>query len=174
MSRLEAGALRLTKGNYHISEILDSVSSRLASLTEHHRLEVIVPSGLSPVFVDEMRIGQVPANLVENATKYSPEGSEITVEAQLDEDQITVSVTDRGEGIAPELLDRVFDRFYQAESIVTGRKSGTGLGLSICRGIIEAHGGRIWVESKLREGSKFSFSLPMGRREDEVAEGSGH
>jgi len=174
MSRLESGGLELKKGNYHISEILGSVSSRLSSLTEHHRLQVIVPSELPSVFVDEMRIGQVLANLVENATKYSPEGSEIAIEAQLAGDQVTVSVIDRGEGIASELLDRVFDRFYQAESIVTGRKSGTGLGLSICRGIIEAHGGRIWVESKLGEGSKFSFSLPVGRREDEVAESSGH
>jgi len=168
MSRIEAEGLKLEKHDYQISEILDSVGSRLASLTEYHQLQVIVPSGLPSVFVDQMRIGQVLTNLVENATKYSPRGSQITIEAQPAGDQINVSVTDRGEGIPAELLDKVFDRFYQAESIVTGRKSGTGLGLSICRGIIEAHGGRIWVESKRGEGSRFSFSLPVGKGEEEV------
>ena len=165
MSRIEAGGLKLEKRNYQISEILDSVSTRLASLAEHHQLQVIVPSRLPSVFVDQMRIGQVLTNLVENATKYSGEGSEITIEAHLTGDQINVSVADQGQGIASELLDRVFDRFYQAESIVTGLKSGTGLGLSICRGIIESHSGKIWVESKLGEGSKFSFSLPVGKEE---------
>ncbi len=165
MSRIEAKALKLDKDNYQISEILDSVSSSLASLTERHQLQVIVPPDLPPVFVDLMRIGQVLTNLVENAAKYSPEGSEITIETQLAGDQVIVSVTDRGQGIAPELLPRVFDRFYQAESIATGRKSGTGLGLSICQGILETHDGRIWVESKLGEGSKFSFSLSVGKGE---------
>ncbi len=169
MSRLEAGALKLEKRNYQISEILDAISSQLASFTKHHQLQVIIPDELPSVFVDQMRIGQVLTNLVENAAKYSSEGSQITIEAQPADDQIIVSVTDRGQGIASELLDRVFDRFYQAESIVTGRKSGTGLGLSICKGIIESHGGRIWVESKLREGSKFSFSLPVSKGEEEIA-----
>ena len=75
-------------------------------------------------------------------------------------------VNDRGEGIARELLDKVFDRFYQTENIATGRKSGTGLGLSICQGIVEEHGGRIWVESKVGEGSRFSFSLPVSKGEE--------
>ncbi len=169
MSRLEAGELKLEKDNYRISEILDSVSSRLASLTEHQQLQVMVPSELPSVFVDEMRIGQVLTNLVENAAKFSPESSEITIEAKLAGDEIILSVIDRGQGITSELLGRVFDRFYQAESIVSGRKSGTGLGLSICKGIMESHGGRIWVESKPGEGSKFSFSLPVGKEEGEIA-----
>ena len=169
MSRIEAGGLKLEKDNYQIDEVLTSASSRLASLTEHHQLQVIVPSELPPVFVDKIRIGQVLTNLVENAAKFSGEGTQITIEAQLAGDNINISVTDRGEGIPAELRDKVFDRFYQAESIVSGRKSGTGLGLSICTGIIESHGGRIWVESKLGEGSKFSFSLPVGKGEEETA-----
>jgi len=169
MSRIEAGGLKLDKRDYQIAEVLDSASSSLASLTEHHQLEIIVPSELPPVFVDQMRIGQVLTNLVENAVKHSGEGIPITIEAQLTGDEITVSVADRGEGIPLELLDKVFDRFYQAESIVDGKKSGTGLGLSICRGIVEAHGGRIWAESKLGEGSKFSFSLPVGKGEGDGA-----
>jgi PAS domain S-box-containing protein len=169
MSRIEAGGLKLEKDNYHIADILNSVNSRLASLTEHHQLQVIVPSELPPVFVDEMRIGQVLSNLVENAAKFSGEGTKITIEAQLAGDNINISVTDRGQGIPAELLDKVFDRFYQAESIVTGRKSGTGLGLSICRGILEGHGGKIWVESKVGKGSKFSFNLPVSKGGEETA-----
>jgi len=169
MSRLETGALKLERANYQISEIIDSVSGRLANLTKHHQLQVIVPLGLPSVFVDETRIGQVLTNLVENATKYSGRGSPITIEVQPSNDLIIISVTDRGVGIPPGLQDRVFDRFYQAESIATGRKGGTGLGLSICRGIIEALGGKIWIESEVGKGSKFSFSLPVSKREEKVA-----
>jgi len=172
MSRLEAGALKLEKGNYHISEILDSVGRRLAKLTENHELRMIAPKELPPVFVDEMRIGQVLTNLVENSTKYSKAGGLITIETQLNGDRIIFSVTDQGEGIPSELLPRLFDRFYQVKSVARGRKSGMGLGLSICRGIIAAHGGQIWAESWAGKGSRFSFSLPVNKRE--VACGSGY
>jgi len=172
MSRLEAGAMKLEKDTCHLPGILDSISGRLASLTEHHQLKVMVSSGLPTVYADETRIGQVLTNLVENAAKYSRQGSPITIAAELSGNQVITSVTDEGEGIPAELLDRVFDRFYQAESIAAGRKSGTGLGLSICRGIIKAHGGKIWVESKPGEGSKFSFSLPISKGEEEIAQDS--
>jgi len=167
MSRLEAEALNLEKGNYQISEILDSINDSLLSLTEHHQLEFVIPKNIPQVFVDEMRIGQVLTNLVENATKFSQKDSPITIDAELTDEWVVLSVTDKGEGIPPELLDRVFDRFYQTESVATGRKTGTGLGLSICRGIIEAHGGRIWAESVVGEGSRFSFSLPISNKENE-------
>jgi len=169
MSRLEAGALSLERNEYRISGIVDSVRDRLAKLAEHHRLQVVVAAALPAVFVDEMRIGQVLTNLVENAVKYSKQDGQITIEAQVDGDNVTVSVSDEGEGIPPEILGKLFDRFYQAESIITGQRSGTGLGLSICKGIVEAHGGDIWVESKLGEGSRFSFSVPVSKREDSVA-----
>ena len=107
-----------------------------------------------------MRIGQVISNLVENAVKFSLANSAITIGARLEKENIVISVTDHGEGMPKEVTEKLFNRFYQAEDVVTGRRSGTGLGLSICRGIIENHGGKIWVESKVQEGSKFSFSLP--------------
>jgi PAS domain S-box-containing protein len=161
ISRLDAGALKLDRDVYHVSEILDSIQGNLESITAKHSLEVIVPDKLPPVYVDETRIGQVMTNLIENATKYSEEGSQITIEARHSGDEITVSVADKGAGIPPEFLEKLFDRFYQVEDIATGRKKGTGLGLSISRGIVEAHGGRIWVESRLGAGSKFSFTLPV-------------
>lgn len=173
VSRLESGALELNRSRCLLPDIIDSTRARLARLTERHRLQFLVTSGLPPVFVDEMRIGQVLVNLVENATKYSPEGSKITLEAQLKGDEVIVSVADKGEGIPAELQNKVFDRFYQAASIVSGRKSGTGLGLSVCRGIVEAHGGRIWVQSGLGKGSKFSFSLPVSQEKKKITRSLG-
>ncbi|MBI4186017.1 MAG: PAS domain S-box protein [Chloroflexi bacterium] len=173
MSRLEAGALKLDRTDYSIVEILDSIGSVLAKLTEHHQLKLAVPPDLPPVLVDILRIGQVLTNLVENAARHSADGTEIIIEARLDGGQVVVSVTDRGVGIPAEHLDRVFDRFYQVENVVAGRKSGTGLGLSICHGILEAHSGKIWVESKLGEGSKFSFTLPVSKGGEEIAQDSG-
>jgi PAS domain S-box-containing protein len=161
MSRIDAGALKLNPGFNNIIEILDSVRMRFTHLTIHHNLIVKTPTWLPPIYVDSMRIGQVLSNLIDNAVKYSLEGSDIVIEAQLVGDDIVVSVTDSGIGISPEALSKLFDRFYQVDRVVRGKKGGTGLGLSICRGIIQSHGGKIWVESEVDKGSKFSFSLPV-------------
>jgi PAS domain S-box-containing protein len=163
MSRIDAGALKLEKGVCSLQQIVDAASSRLTTLTGHHQLSIALPADLPEVHADELRIGQVLTNLTENATKFSPEGSEILISAEPAGDQVIVSVTDHGQGIASELMGKLFDRFYQAQRIADGHKGGTGLGLTICKGIVEAHGGRIWVESKLGEGSKFSFTLPAAR-----------
>jgi len=147
----------------NLAQMLESASEALAKLTEHHRLEMEVPPRLPTVYINQDSILQVLTNLVDNAVKFSPQDTRLTIEAKAGDEDVTVSVTDEGQGIAPELLERVFDRFYQAESIVSGRKTGTGLGLSICKGIIEAHGGRIWAESKPGEGSRFSFTVPVSK-----------
>ena len=117
---------------------------------------------LTPLLVDRTRIAQVITNLVENATKFSPEGSLINIKVIPAENGVIFSVTDRGEGISEETMRNLFDRFYQAERVVSGKTRGTGLGLAICKGIVEAHGGSIWVESRVGKGSTFSFSLPAG------------
>jgi len=162
IARIEAGALKLSRQKYQLTQIMESIACRLANLTRKHELKLEIPADLPSLFVDEVRVIQVIANLMENAAKFSPEGSEITIEAKAVENEVMVSVIDRGEGIAPELTDNLFDRYYQARRVADGQKSGTGLGPSICKGIVEAHGGRIWVESKLGAGSKFSFTLPTG------------
>ena len=165
MSRIDAGALKLEKGVCSLQQIVDAASGRLTTLTQRHQLNIALPLDLPKVQADELRIGQVLTNMTENATKFSPEGSEILISAELAGDQVVVSVTDHGQGIASELMGKLFDRFYQAQRIADGHKGGTGLGLTICKGIVEAHGGRIWVESKPGEGSKFSFTLPAARGE---------
>jgi two-component system sensor histidine kinase KdpD len=161
VSRIDGGALKIRQEQCQVSSITESIKSRLKVLTKNHKLAIDIPKTLPAVFADEMRIGQVISNLVDNAVKFSPAGSEISITANHDEDKIIINVTDHGEGMTEEVMSKLFNRFYQAENIVSGRQKGTGLGLVICRGIIESHGGDIWVESKLGAGSKFSFSLPV-------------
>ena len=161
MSRIEGGALKLRLEQSRIVEVLGHINSRLKILTEHHQLKINIPKKLPAVFADEMRIGQVISNLVDNATKFSPPGSEIDISAYHDKDEVIISIADHGKGMTKDVTEKLFNRFYQAEDVVTGRKSGTGLGLAISRGIIESHGGKIWVESKVGAGSTFKFSLPV-------------
>ncbi len=175
MSRVDAGALRLTREYHQVSGIIESAMGRLSVLAKNHQLRTVVPPGIPLVFADEMRIGQVLTNLVENAAKHSLEGTEITIEAKHRGNEVMISVTDRGEGIPAELIPKLFDRFYQVEVIATGRKGGTGLGLSICSGILKTHGGRIWVKSELGKGSEFSFALPVSDEEEaQIVQDTGH
>jgi signal transduction histidine kinase len=111
--------------------------------------------------VDKVRIGQIITNLVENATKFSAEGSLIVIKVKAVNDSVIFSVKDKGVGIPQETIGHLFNRFFQVERAVSGKTRGTGLGLAICKGIVEAHGGKIWVESQPGKGSMFSFSLPV-------------
>jgi len=160
MSRLESGALEVRKEPHSIPQVIASVREGLDNLASQHRLRINLPPGLPQVVVDDGHIGEVFTNLVENAVKYTAEGTQITVTASPNSGDVVVSVSDEGKGISPELHEKVFDRFYQVEAHQKERRSGTGLGLAICRGIIEAHGGKIWLESEPEKGAKFSFSLP--------------
>jgi PAS domain S-box-containing protein len=161
MSRLDSGKMVLDKRSYRVSEILDSAKTVLSVITGKHKLRIKLAPDLSPVQADKVRIAQVITNLVENAAKFSPEGTPILIEARMSEGNVIISVKDKGEGISEEALGNLFNRFYQAERVVSGKTRGTGLGLAICKGIIEAHGGKIWVESQTGQGSKFSFSIPV-------------
>ncbi len=163
MSHFEAGMLRLNLNTYKLHEVVELAVTGLTKIAANHRLEVKIPRNLPSICIDETRIVQVLTNLVDNAAKFSAEGSQILIGAQPSKKEIIVNVTDQGIGIPTEHLGKVFDRFYQAEAIVSGAKRGTGLGLSICQTIIAAHGGQIWVESKVGEGSRFSFSLPVNQ-----------
>jgi PAS domain S-box-containing protein len=160
MSRIEAGTLRIEAEPIDLGALLDETSEAFQRMASSHRFRVDQPPRLPQVLADPRRIRQVLRNLVENAVKYSPGGGEIVVVAQAGPDQVEVSVSDQGIGIAAEDLERIFDRFYQVDSASTRKVGGSGLGLSICKAIVEAHGGRIWVESELGRGSTFYVSLP--------------
>jgi len=111
--------------------------------------------------VDARRIRQVMDNLLDNACKYSEEGTEIMLVAKPAGRQLLISVADQGVGIPAGEVERVFDRMYRIEQRLTPEVSGMGLGLAICKGLVEAHGGRIWMVSEEGKGSKFSFTLPL-------------
>jgi two-component system sensor histidine kinase KdpD len=117
-----------------------------------------VPADLPLVPFDPALVEQVLINLLENATKYSPAGTPIDVAARVEDDALRVEVADRGPGVAPGDVERVFDKFYRAREREGG---GVGLGLAICKGIVAAHGGRIWVEPRDGGGASFRFTLPL-------------
>jgi signal transduction histidine kinase len=119
-----------------------------------------IPPHLPTVMADRDRIEEVLLNLLDNAIKYSPRQPHITIACYATGDEVIVSLSDTGMGIALREQEQIFDRFQRSGDPVTQTTPGAGLGLYICRAIVEAHGGRIWVESTLREGSTFSFSLP--------------
>jgi len=116
---------------------------------------------LPPMEVDVQRVSQVLFNLLSNALRYTPTGGTITVRAERVGDQVRVAVADTGEGIPPEDLPYVFERFYRADKSRARASGGSGLGLAIAKQIVEAHGGRIWVESWVGVGSTFVFTLPV-------------
>ncbi len=129
-------------------------------------LEVKLPANLFPVMVDPDRIVQALVNLLSNAVKFAPQGSTVTLLGSGTDHTITLSVVDEGEGIAPENLHRLFQKFQQVDSSSSRRKGGTGLGLAITKALVEQHGGRITVDSAVKKGTRFSFTLPAASAEE--------
>jgi len=162
LSRLEAGVIRISPRHVEWHQILLTSLAQLNALAINHHLVLEDPDDDLPILnVDVIRISQVITNLVNNAVKYSPQGTTITILAyKLSERLIKVSVIDEGMGIPREARSRIFEAFQQLEreKLTT---QGAGLGLAICRGLIEAHGGRIWVDDHKGEGTTISFTLPI-------------
>jgi two-component system sensor histidine kinase KdpD len=161
LSRIQAGSLALQCGWYDMGALVDDVLGRLRALTSEHRLVVSLEEDLPPVFLDYVLIYEVLANLVENAAKYTPPGSEISIHVTRHDDEVQVEVADTGPGIPPEALPRLFEPFYRVQREGQTAK-GTGLGLAVARGLVEAHGGRIWAANRDGGGASFVFALPLG------------
>src|SRR5262249_11391367 len=121
-------------------------------------IEYHLESNLPEVAADGPRVGQVLSNLLSNAIKFTRQGGKVVVSAREQDNTIVVSVLDNGPGIPRENLSKVFDRYWQSEET---RRAGVGLGLAIAKGIVEAHGGKIWADSELGKGSSFFFTLPL-------------
>lgn len=164
-SKLESSRLSLNFEQMDVGRVLVEAVENIRSLAGSRGVELdlkIDPSA-GAVEADPMRVGQVATNLIGNAIKFSPEKGRIEVFASGDSSTVTVSVKDYGRGIAQRDINRLFQRFAQLDSSTTRKAGGTGLGLVISKGIVEQHGGKIWVESALGRGSTFSFSLPRLR-----------
>jgi two-component system sensor histidine kinase KdpD len=161
LSRIQAGSLAPQRGWYDLSALVDDVLGRLRSATSQHRVVVSIEEGFPPVFLDYVLIDEVLANLVENAVKYTPPGSEIGIRASKTNGAVRVEVADRGPGFPPEALPRLFDPFYRVRR--EGQTArGTGLGLAVAKGLVEAHGGQIWAENRRTGGGRLVFTLPLG------------
>lgn len=161
LSQIEGGTAALRKELCYIDELVQRVDNRLRAQANRAGLllKEDIEADLFPVRVDREKIEQVLVNLIQNAIKFTPRGGEITVSARAKADDIVFSVSDTGIGIAGEDMERIFERFYKVDKARTG--GGTGLGLSIAKQIVEAHGGRIWVESSEGKGSTFYFTIPV-------------
>lgn len=158
MSRIESGALKPKREWNILSEIVGSVLSRMRHSADEHQLDIEIPENLPFVPVDYVQMGQVFTNLISNSLKYAPSNTRIHIRAQVEGDAIHVQVSNQGPQVPTEHLERIFDKFYRITA--ADRVTGTGLGLSICKGIIEAHGGRIWAENTV-DGLAFNFTLPL-------------
>ena len=160
-TRLRGGRLHVSPQAVNATAISERSIEGLRPLAEagHVSLAVNFPRVLPHVYADPDRMTQLLSNLIGNAIKFTPPGGSVSLGAHLDGDEVLFVVTDTGEGIAPDELPHVFERFYQAPRDV--RRHGAGLGLPISRGIVEAHGGNIWIESTLGVGTTVRFSLPV-------------
>jgi len=166
MTRLEAGAMPLRKDWNSLEEIVGTALRRVGSRLTAHQIGTSFPKNLPLVRVDGVLIEQVLINLLENAVKYSPETSAIDVSISMNNGVMVTEVADRGPGIPTGEETRIFEKFYQVDP---NREGGVGLGLTISRGIVEAHGGRIWAERRSGGGSVFRFTLPTEQDQPTVA-----
>jgi signal transduction histidine kinase/HAMP domain-containing protein len=169
LSKIEAGQLVLTVNDYSIKDMMQGVYVAVEPLAGNKKLgfKLEVPPNLPPARGDERRLSQVLLNLVGNAIKFTDTG-EVAMRAAAANGSYTIAVTDTGPGIAEADQAKIFEEFQQSESTHTKAKGGTGLGLAIAKRIVEMHGGRLWVESKLGSGSAFFFTIPL--RVDHQAE----
>ena len=163
LSAYEAGRLHVERDPFLIQPVLRQVAREVEARHPSHRARVVADRGLPPAEGDEELMTQAVRNLAENAAKYSPNGGTITLGAAVLGAEIIVSVSDEGPGIPSEQQEQIFQRFHRAS---TGTQ-GMGLGLYLCQRLVEAHGGRIWVESRPDEGATFRFTLPIAQETDE-------
>ncbi len=158
-SRLQAGGLTMVRTDFSLPALAQRLAERFQTQTKKHTLVVDFPAKFPVIMADETRIGQVLSNLISNAIKYSPKG-EIRIGGDVRPEQIIVTVSDEGPGIDPHDMPHIFDRFYRADTAVRKTK-GAGLGLYLARAIVEAHGGRIWLDPQHGSGARICFSLPI-------------
>jgi len=158
MSRIEAGALKPMKRWNSILEIVKGVEAKMRSQLAQHPVEYVFPGNFPLIPTDYVLMGQVFTNLFSNSVKYAPPASHIVVTAETNEGSALIKVINQSPAVAEEHLEHIFDKFYRVTE--ADKITGTGLGLSICKGIIEAHGGKIWAENQ-PEGFSFNISLPL-------------
>ena len=160
LDRIEAGQMTMEKRLCDSAELMSGAVDLLQVTAKAQGITLFLQCFSASIWVDPDRITQVLINLLGNAIKFSPRGSTVRLSAERREREIVIEVKDHGRGIPASKLSRIFERFQQVDASDSREKGGTGLGLAICRTIVAQHGGEIWVESTLGQGSSFYFSLP--------------
>jgi signal transduction histidine kinase len=163
-TRLQAGALNMNFSDTSLEALAKRIADRFRTQSDRHKIVVDFPPDFPVIMGDETRLAQVLSNLISNAIKYSPDGGEIAIRGEIRPDQIIISVSDQGPGIDAEDIPHIFERFYRATSAARNTK-GTGLGLFLAKAVVDAHGGKIWVDPAPREGARISFSLPRAMQQ---------
>jgi len=162
-SRMEAGLLKLDRSPTDIRQLIKKVAAEAKIRANRHKIRTSLSNNLPKSNIDVKRIRQVLDNLIDNAVKYSPEETEVLISVKRNGRELLFTIKDQGAGIPAEELTSIFDRMYRIEQRLSSGVDGMGLGLYICQGLIEAHGGRIWAESKVGQGSAIYFTLPAVR-----------
>jgi signal transduction histidine kinase len=165
ISKMENGSLKLECADLNVGALAAEAMQQVAALADEKRITLAqeIAPDLPRLYADEDKLVRTLVNLLGNAIKFTPVGGRVTLSAcrSNTEKAILFSVSDTGEGIPAEAFDRIFEKFGQVEERAAGHRGSTGLGLTFCKMVVEAHGGRIWVESELRQGSAFSFVIPL-------------
>src|SRR3984893_4341178 len=173
LARIEAGDISLSRNWSSVEEMIEAALARTEPLMREHQLRIMAEKELPVIRVDARAVAEVIYTLIDNATKYAPAATCITIKTnRASGEMIQISVEDEGPGIQPHLRQRVFDKFFHlgGNPAGSGRPEGIGMGLSIAKGIVEAHGGLIWIESgDGGKGTQVSFTVPVGDDESEVA-----
>ncbi|QSA97166.1 sensor histidine kinase KdpD [Methylococcus sp. EFPC2] len=168
MARLDAGVIELNRQWHPLEEIVGTVLTRLQQPLQGRPVKVKLPSGIPMIYADAVLIEQVLTNLLENAIRYTPEGSPLDISSEITPYAVEVAVADRGPGIPKGMEKRLFEKFYRSQR--EGAQSGVGLGLAICRAIVEVHGGTIEARNRSTGGAVFSFVLPQDKTPPVVEE----
>jgi signal transduction histidine kinase len=159
---------------FHLPDAIENALLLIRERASRHgvRLSQLIDERLGDFTGDERKVKQILVNLLTNAVKFTPEGGQVKVEAGLGDSAVIVSVADTGTGIAKEDQELIFEEFRQASGNYARKREGTGLGLTLTRRFVEMHGGKIWVESEVGKGSKFTFTLPV--KYEEMTHHEGH
>jgi len=166
LSRAQAQQLALYSEPTDVKTLVRETLSKIKRQARSHQFTTSIPNGLQLMNADPLRIERVLYNLLDNAAKYSPPGSQIKVSVKAEPERLVIGVHDRGRGLSKSEQAKLFSPFQRLENNRPDRARGAGLGLMVCRRLVEAHGGEIWVESKRGKGSTFFFTLPYRKSMD--------